>query len=220
MIDKLETFFFPSTAFGLNRELRFTEKFLNDRDWISSSNDYLHSKIEHEFSDKNKQILGNVIEELKNQGNLQNILEIGIARSFEWSSTYFLLKNKPDHTKYVGIDLNHLCTEALHGWNFPNTYSKIIDSSNFEDIKLYLKTLGIEELDLLIIDGWHSIEQVYRDFKFASMLKKGGYVLFHDTNYHPGPWAITQCADPDIFEAKKYFEGEEDWGVATFKRIN
>ena len=132
---QIELFSAPTTIFGLNRELRFDANFLDYMDWIPSSNNYLHSTIKHEFSDKNKKILGDVIEELKSQENLQNILEIGIARSFEWSSTYFLLKNKPDHAKYVGIDLNHLCTEALQDWNFPNTYSMITDSSNFEEIE-------------------------------------------------------------------------------------
>ena len=41
----------------------------------------------------------------------------------------------------------------------------------------------------------------------------------HDTNYHPGPKVLLESIDSSMFESKKYFEGEVDWGVGTSKKL-
>jgi hypothetical protein len=208
----------PTTIFGLTKEIKFIQEDLNRLDWVSCDKNYLHDTIEHEFSDKNKSILKQTIESLKND-KFKNVLEIGIARSNVHSSTYYLFENKPTDTIYVGIDMNPVVVQWVKEWNSPNAYSYLRNSGDFDGIKQILEDLKIDELDLLIIDGDHSMNQIYLDFKLASLVRKGGYVFFHDTNYHPGPSAILDCVNENLFEKKKYFEGEEDWGVSTFKKL-
>jgi hypothetical protein len=206
-----------TTIYGLKYELRHQDS-QDDSDWIPCDHDIYHQQITEEFSGKNKSVLDAVIQELK-ETQFKCIVEIGIARSQEHSSTYHLLKQKPEDTIYVGIDLNSMCINFLEQWNFPNTFTINTNSSNYEEITDKLKQLNIDNIDLLIIDGWHSINQCYNDFKFAHLLRKGGFVLMHDTNYHPGPKVLIECIDENIFETKKYFENEIDWGVGTAKKL-
>ncbi len=206
-----------TNIFGLTKELVYENVAMNCEDWISCEHDYLHEEIEHEFSDKNKSVLQNLINELE-KSKFNSVLEIGIARSNEHSSTYYLLNKKLDETVYIGVDTNPECVDRINNWNKPNTHALNCDSGNFDEINDYLKTLNITELDLFIIDGFHSIDQVYKDFKLASLVRKGGYVLFHDTNYHPGPVTILNCINTELFSIQKYFENEKDWGVAVLKR--
>lgn len=202
--------------FGLSEEIRYKDGSLNDRDRpLDSSKSYLHSTIKVEFSEKNKKVLGDIL----SNNDIKNILEIGIARSRESSSTFHILNNKSDNTKYIGIDVNKDCVNQIRKWDRPNAHAFVCNSSDTEKIEDILRNLGVDELDLFIIDGYHSINQVYDDFKLAKKVKKGGYVLLHDTNYHPGPSNLLDSVDETIFEKKVYFQGEEDWGVATLKRI-
>ena len=207
----------PTSIYGLKNELKHNNS-QDDSDWISCEYDIYHQQITEEFSKNNKKVLDDIIQELK-KDQFKCVLEIGIARSKENSSTYHLLKQKPENTIYVGIDINGACIQFLEQWNFPNTYTVNTFSSNYEEVLIKLKELNITEIDLLIIDGWHSINQCYDDFKYAKLLRKGGYVLMHDTNYHPGPKILIECIDNDIFETKKYFENEIDWGVGTAKKL-
>jgi hypothetical protein len=203
--------------YGLKKELRYND-FRDDEDWISCEYDIYHQQITEEFSKNNKKVLNNIIQELK-KDQFKCVLEIGIARSKEYSSTYYLLGQKPEDTIYVGVDISGVCIDFLKQWNFPNTHAVNTYSSNHKEVFRKLKELNITEIDLLIIDGWHSINQCYEDFKYAEWLRKGGYVLMHDTNYHPGPRALMESINPDIFETKKYFEGEVDWGIGTAKKL-
>jgi len=206
-----------TSIYGLKNELRYNDS-RDNMDWIPCDYDNYHQQITEEFSKNNKKVLDDIINELKiNQ--FKYILEIGIARSKEYSSTYHLLKQKPEDTMYIGIDIDGTCIEYLEQWNFPNTYTINTYSSNHQEIFNRLEVLNIKELDLLIIDGWHSINQCYEDFKYAKLLRKGGYILMHDTNYHPGPKTLIESMNNNIFETKKYFEGEIDWGVGTAKKL-
>jgi len=206
-----------TSIYGLKNELRYNDS-KDDMDWISCDYDNYHQQITEEFSKNNKKILDNVIQELK-KDQFKYVLEIGIARSKEYSSTYHLLEQKDESTIYVGIDISEMCIGFLKQWNFPNTYTINTYSSNHQEVFNRLEALNIKELDLLIIDGWHSINQCYEDFKYAKLLRKGGYVLMHDTNYHPGPKILIESIDSNIFKTKKYFEGEIDWGVGTAKKL-
>jgi hypothetical protein len=208
----------PTDQKGLTKEIKFAHEYVNTQDWVQCDYDYLHSKIEHEFSEKDKQVLKASMEELS-QKKLNLVVEIGIARSNEWSSTYFLLNNKSDSTTYLGIDTNPVCKSFVDSWKKPNTHARVIDSSDSEAIYAEIRALGFEEIDLLIIDGNHSADQIYKDFRLADFVRKGGIILFHDTNYHPGPMLIFRCIDPAVYHSQLFYEGEEDWGVGILKKL-
>lgn len=207
----------PTEVFGLTKELHLLGD-SDHRDWIPCEKDYLHHQMICEFSDQDKSVVKNVLEELK-ETQLKNVMEIGIARSVENSSTLFILEHKGEDTKYVGVDMTQTCVEWAASWGFPNTFPLLENSQNTHIVKHFLEMLNIKELDFLHIDGNHSTSHVYNDFKFAEYVRKGGYVMFHDTNYHPGPSLLLECIDTTKFEIKRYFVDEEDWGVTTLKRI-
>ncbi|NDB54317.1 class I SAM-dependent methyltransferase [archaeon] len=207
---------FKTENYGLKFEKKFNSN-LDDIDWFNGEHDILHTKIIHEFSDKDKSILLDCIENLKSKNSFNCVLEIGVNRSGEYSSTQFLLKHKPQNTKYVGIDINCALADGIQNIE-KNIYGKCCNSSNYDEILNYLNSLNIKEIDLLIIDGWHSINQVFLDFKYAQILSKNGIIFLHDTNYHPGPKNLLECVDDNLFNKHIFFENEEDWGVAFLQK--
>jgi predicted O-methyltransferase YrrM len=207
----------PSSIYGLKHELYYGD-YRDDLDWTPGETNRFFGLVPNEFSEKNKIVLDYVLNELKEQ-QLTQIIEIGIARSIENSSTYHILKNKPIDCAYLGIDINEEHTRIVSHWNFPKSIALQTDSGNTEEVFKCLNVLRINHIDLLIIDGWHSINQCYLDFKYAKLVRVGGFILLHDTNYHPGPKAILDSVDTSIFQVRSYFEGELDWGVSTLKRL-
>jgi len=171
-------------------------------------------QITIEFSAKNKKALLDVLTDLKMQGRLNSILEIGVFRSLEESSTRVILNNKLPETKYLGIDLveNNLSNIRDHS---KNTFGLCCDSSNYDIILGYAKTTcGIEQFDLVLIDGYHSINQVMDDWRFAKNLAPKGVVLMHDSNFHPGPYCIYEAIDETLFDKEKTCVDPIDWGLA------
>jgi hypothetical protein len=194
----------------------FEEEALNHKDWISCEKEYLHEKITP-FGEKDKAVLLNVIRKLGE--NFNHVLEIGVGKTGEYSSTHFILKEKAEAAKYLGIDIDPQSTDKVNAWGFPNSHTLLVNSLEFETVRAELEKLGMLPLDFLLIDGNHSTFHIYDDFRYVSLVKKGGYVLMHDTNYHPGSSLILHCIDTDLFEMEKFYEGEEDWGVTTLKKL-
>jgi len=202
-------------------------EYKNSDDWIPEA--YIdgvltnihdkHNKITQEFSENNKQVLKSLIDDLEQKNKLNTILEIGVNRSGNYSSTEFILKNKLKHTKYIGIDVQQYLIDTVYNENL-NNFGLATDSSNYQIIVNYLNSLNIEKIDLFIIDGWHSVDQVVKDWKFTNLLNVGGHVLMHDTNYHPGPYCVYEAIDTEYFTKEKYFTNlEYDWGVTTATKI-
>jgi hypothetical protein len=46
-----------------------------------------------------------------------------------------------------------------------------------------------------------------------------GVMAFHDTNYHPGPVALLDAIDTDIFSVELFGRDESDWGVGVVQRL-
>lgn len=199
----------------------------NEADWIGhgyingilTDMNHKHQNVYPEFSRDNKKVLGDVMEVLYERNNLKNIVEIGVNRSGEWSSTTHLLKLKSLEVKYVGIDIAQHLTDSIHSPE-NNSYGLCTDSSNYDIVINYLKSLDINSIDLFIIDGYHSIGQVLREWKYTNLLSVGGYVFMHDTNYHPGPYCVFDAIDENFYKKKKFLTDREyDWGVAIAKKI-
>lgn len=201
---------------------------LDDADWIPVGQQngqevhlqYKHDAIKQEFSDANKGVLGGIVKWLEVNGGCKTILEIGVNRSGQHSSTQFLLDLKAPETKYIGVDLRpELIASVYNPAN--NVFGLATNSSNYDLISSYVHDVsGGMTLDLLIIDGWHSINQVLEDWKFTRILRPGGYVLMHDTNFHPGPYCVYEAIDDIKFRKEKHLTDQElDWGVATAQKL-
>lgn len=189
----------------------------SDKGMVNGSPVFLGPKfgqITIEFSAKNKKALLEVLANLKEQGRLNSILEIGVFRSREESSTRVILNNKLPETKYLGIDLveNNLSTVRNHE---NNVFGLACNSSNYDIILKYAKDVcGVEQFDLVLIDGYHSIDQVMDDWRFVKNLAPKGVVLMHDSNYHPGPYCVFEAIDEKLFDKEKLCVDPIDWGLA------
>lgn len=198
----------------------------NNADWIEygyineelTSMQFLHEAVNKrngiEFTDDNKAVLGQILDSLKLKKEKINILEIGVGRSKENSSTHFIINNKRQEDKYIGIDL---ACEQLKPYEKPylNQYTLCCNSADIDSIMSFSKKNNINNFDLIFIDGWHSITQVLAEWKLVEYLNVNGYVGFHDTNYHPGPYCVFEAIDEKKFKKTKYLtDVKEDPGIA------
>jgi len=174
--------------------------------------DHLNAGREREFSYCNQYSLLTEFSKIKDRCKV--IVEIGVARMstnrMEDTSTTIFLNNKKEDTIYLGIDIEDKRFLENIGPNIHTIKSK---SENYEDVLKKFKELGIEKIDFLFIDGWHSINQVIDESFYFNFLSKGSVVGFHDTNYHPGPRKIVRNLNPEFFETKLYCESSDDWGI-------
>lgn len=159
-----------------------------------------------EFSACNKAALTEYF--LKIKDRTKAILEIGVCRNGGESSTYCFLNNKLDETAYIGIDLQDK--------SFLNNQEKRIhticgNSSDVDQNIEIMKSHGITELDFILIDGWHSINQVLTDWEYTKILSPSGVVAFHDVNEHPGPFNFIRNLNTDIWQVEMHCP--TDWGI-------
>ena len=201
---------------------------LNDRDYPLDVSVFKQYKGD-EFSEHNKNVLLNEFLKVKNETN--NIVEIGVARlikkqfnretgwvdyevdiPFNKSSTSIFLDSKHNSTKYLGIDIED--KSNLESYK-PNVYTLKAKSEEFEVVFNKMQEIGMNQIDFLFIDGWHSINQVIDELWYLQFMKPGGIIGFHDVNHHPGPKAVLEALNPDIFEITNYFT--PDWGIAFAK---
>ena len=159
-----------------------------------------------EFSVCNRTALFEKFLSVKDQ--VTAILEIGVCRNGNDSSTYTFLNNKNDNTAYVGIDLNDK--------SFLNNQEKRIyticgNSSDVDQNIETMKSRGITELDFIFIDGWHSINQVLTDWEYTKILSPSGVVAFHDVNEHPGPYNFIKNLNTDMWHIETHCPS--DWGI-------
>jgi hypothetical protein len=128
------------------------------------------------------------------------ILEIGVCRNDDKSSTWSFINNKRPDAFYFGVDIED---KSFLNNEENNVYTLKTSSSNFEEIMKFVNSKGIEKFDFIFIDGWHSINQVLDDWKFTEFLADGGVVGFHDTNCHPGPMLFVDNLNPDKYDIEK-----------------
>jgi hypothetical protein len=141
------------------------------------------------------------------------ILEIGVNRNGPESLSKILMDSKPKDCTYIGIDLNDK--------SFLNSLENKIHTiqANSHDqlnIRNKISKLGIEKIDLIMIDGWHSVNTCVNDWCYVDMLSDNGIVLLHDTNAHPGCCALFHAVDENLFEKQRHCTYNTDMGIATF----
>ena len=79
--------------------------------------------------------------------------------------------------------------------------------------------MGVGVIDLLFIDGWHSVNQCANDWHYTDMLSDNGVVILHDTNSHPGCVALFDAVDENQY-AKERHCLEADYGIAVFRKLS
>lgn len=159
----------------------------------------------------------NLAKELTKKYAKKNIVEIGINRNGSNSFTWAMINNKSKDVKYLGIDL-----DDKSEMNSLENNIFTIRANSFDQIKIrdYIKNIGIDEISILFIDGNHSVNAVINDWKYTDFLSKDGIVVFHDTNYHPGPRILIESIDEKLYRIEKYFSNDSnDYGMGVAYRI-
>lgn len=167
-----------------------------------------------EVSDCNLMLLKNAVDKLGR--NLKTIVEIGVDRNGNRSFTSLLLKDRPHGSVYVGIDIedkSHLHNPASHQYFLRSS------SEDQQRVRSFLAEIGVETIDLLMIDGWHSVNTAVNDWSYCDLVSAHGIVVLHDTNAHPGPVALFEAVDETAWRKFRYCT-QDDMGIALFTRNN
>ena len=146
------------------------------------------------------------------------IVEIGVHRAAfddEHSSTKVFLDNKRPQDIYIGIDIEE--KKQLQD-SSKNIFTLQARSEDKNTVLRFLKEHHVDKIDLFMIDGYHSINQVYKEWEYTELLSEDGMVLFHDTNGHPGPYFVLQSIDTDMYDVYKYFTDILDYGMGVAVR--
>jgi hypothetical protein len=198
----------PSNINGLSYLPSFKNESDNDVDWprwFDVSNEILT-----EISDANKEALDDILSKV----NVKNVIEIGIARNGARSFTTQLIYAKKGI--YCGIDIEDK-TFLNDGLN--RVYTIRNNSHDQSTIRFHLNGIGLKKCSVLFIDGWHSVNTVINDWKYTDLLDDKGVVIFHDTNYHPGPKLIVDAIDRSMYRVVKYCDGGFDWGISAAYKL-
>ena len=169
----------------------------------------------NEFSTCNKCSLTNSFLKIRDKCNC--IVEIGVHRNGEYSSTHTFLDNKNKDTIYLGIDTED---KSFLNNQDKNQYTIQTNSSNYDEIVSYLNTLGCDSIDYLFIDGWHSINQILQDWEFTNILSSHGIVGFHDVSYHPGPQRFIRSLNLSKWQIDMCCISNNDWGIGFIESVN
>lgn len=165
-----------------------------------------------EVSVGNRSVLEHVIQCLGPK--CKNIVEIGVHRNSDESLTTVIFKNRLPNSLYLGIDLDDksYLDDPAQG-----TYTIKSNSHDQRLIRNRLNLIGIEQIDLLMIDGWHSVNTCVNDWQYVDLLSPHGVVVMHDTNSHPGPIALFEAIDEKLFDKQRFCTEDTDMGIALIR---
>jgi cephalosporin hydroxylase len=162
-----------------------------------------------EVSDCNHLVVMNELDRLGLE--ISAIMEIGVSRNGERSLSHTLITHKPLDCVYVGVDVNPKPHMVDHSRN-----QHMIQANSWQQqlIRTQLAELGVTQLDLLLIDGDHSVNTVLNDWLYTDLVRPGGSVIMHDTNSHPGPVLVFDAVDPIMWHKERYCK-ENDMGISV-----
>ena len=164
-------------------------------------------------SDSNLEVVRTVVAKMGKR--YKACLEIGVEKHLGNSFTEILIKNKPRGSSYIGVDIED---KSYLDDAKSNVYTLQCDSFDHESVRAFLDSKGISQIDILLIDSKHSVYNVINDWRYADLLSPNGVIILHDTNHHPGPIALCEAIDPDMFEVTKLCTDENDYGIAVIRR--
>jgi len=198
----------PTTVQGLKYFPSLEPDVSNDQD--APIGNYWISQLE--VSDANLDVVRSVVQALGT--NLLAALEIGVNRNGDRSMSRVIMDERPKGSFYFGVDIedkSYLDNES------ENTYTIRTSSADRALILDRMRQLGVGLLDLIMIDGWHSVNMCVNDWQFTERLTDHGVVILHDTNTHPGCVALFEAVDENLW-IKQRFCLEDDFGIATFRK--
>lgn len=140
---------------------------------VKSSKNFRPSQKDHEIK---------FLMDLIRNRQVSTICEIGSYKG--GSLALFCLAGSPN-LNIISVDINYPLERKLAHKKFARQGQKITciqgDTQNplvFEKVK---RALGTKAVDLLFIDGDHSLFGVMNDYvRFSPLVKKGGVIVFHD----------------------------------------
>jgi hypothetical protein len=208
----------PTNIYGLKYEPSFELLYYNSLDGFSEYDRYVETQwvypLYHgpiDFTEDNKKVL----EQELNRLHPCMIMEIGVARQNPNSTQVLLDYANCNATTYIGIDLRNV--QELH--NPTKSYFIQENSHNLTGVCNKLNEYGIEgiDIDLLFIDGNHSINSVLQEWtNYVPMIERFGTIIFHDVNHHPGPREVFDAIDDNLFEKEKLCPN--DYGIGIVRK--
>ena len=169
-----------------------------------------------EFSDDNQRVLKEYFLDFLNTTKKDRIVivEIGVSRNaYENTSVSVFLKNKRPQDIYLGIDIDD---KSFLNDPVNNVHTVQCPSQNMDIVLSKMGDLGIHEIDVFMIDGWHSINQCYLEWEtYTQILASKGMVAMHDTNFHPGPYFLVDSIDTNQYDVYKHLWDIQDWGISV-----
>lgn len=188
-------------AIYLNDQIMFEKQLMGSYERFYKLNKLSHKKqntlintyIDESFklgTSQNRQEIEQFSHFLSNH-KIKNFLEIGT--DLGGSFLLFGKLSDPDGIK-ISIDLPYDQSEPRKQWifnrnktindNLQNVHLLELDSHKQESIIKIKEILNGELLDLLFIDGDHSINGIKQDFElYSPFVRKGGIIAFHDVIY-------------------------------------
>jgi hypothetical protein len=144
-----------------------------------------------------------------------SILEIGVCNNAEDSFTHVMINNKIDSAFYFGVDIKD---KTFLDNKEKNVFTIQSDSADIKKIMAFVNSKGVKHFDFIFIDGWHSVNQVLKEWRFTEYLSDFGMVCLHDTNYHPGPRKFVDGLNPEKYVINKTCVEKIDWGITFITR--
>jgi cephalosporin hydroxylase len=193
------------------KKIQFSESFqVEDRD---ADADEKTKYCTVEWSASNHSKLAELIQEKMAQKSNLNVLEIGVDRNAGDSSTKCFKSNLRHEDKYLGVDIadrRHIVEG--NRINFIQT-----DAKDYQKVLEKLTSLNMLPIDILFIDGWHSLNQVLAELEYVQHMNDDGIVILHDTNGHPGPREVIRCIDKKEWDVRNHCPQENDYGLSSIR---
>lgn len=164
-----------------------------------------------EVSDCNLGVVADVMRKIGS--NCRVVMEIGVHRNEGRSMTNILMDNRPPNSIYLGVDIEDKSYLNNHD---KKTFTVKCNSHDQLIIRNKLRSIGAESIDVLMIDGWHSVNTCVNDWKYVDLLSNHGVVILHDTNAHPGCVALYDAVDEELFNKERFCIDPSDMGISTF----
>lgn len=172
------------------------------------------------FSIDDQEIIKLYMNNRMNLKNKINIVEIGVDSAnysdsdpnFQTTSTSIFHSLKRPNDIYLGVDIED---KSFLNNKEKNIYTIATPAEKTDVVNSYMDTIGLDKIDILFIDGFHSINQVYKEWEYTERLADKGVVIMHDTNAHPGPYFLLKSIDTDLYDVYKYFSDIVDFGVGV-----
>lgn len=144
------------------------------------------------------------------------VVEIGVAQTAGCNSiSEELMTGKPPGCVYVGID--RADKRRFHD-PANDVYILHNDSADTEPFARLLGEIGRSAIDLLLIDGWHSVDQCIADWAYSDWLADDGTILLHDVNHHPGPACLMAAIDVTQWHVENLCPDPADYGLGVIWR--